>query len=266
VFDAGGAWKLLQHEAGERSFHFATPQLRRHPCRSARFSADFRRGEVVFHAPYFGKDRPLYPLEHPLDELVVINLLAFGGGVALHACGLVDRDGQGLLFLGPSGAGASTTARPWLQQEGVRILGDHRIVVRRDAGDGRLWLHGTPWQAQPALARPERAPLAAVFLLRQANDNHLTPCRGADLVAELAACALPTYHSARGLGNTLGFLGELAREIPGQVLDFRPDPSIVGLVRSAIARPATRMPPPPRFEKPAVRQVALRPDQAVPGS
>ena len=268
VFDSGGPWKLFQHEAGERSFRFATPRLRPHAYKAARFSADFRRGEVVFHAPYFTSPlrEGLYPLEHPLDELVMVNLLSAGLGVELHACGLVDTDGQGLLFLGPSGAGKSTTARLWRAQEGVRILGDDRIVVRRDARDGRLWMHGTPWQEQAELARPERAPLSAAFLLRQADENRLTPCRGADLVAHLATCSFPTFHSARGLGSTLGFLTEVAQEIPGRVLDFQPDPSVVGFVRAATARPAAAIPARVPSERPSVREVALRPQPALLGT
>ena len=231
--DSGGTWRLFEHDSGDALFCFDTPLLRPHPYKTARFSRDFRRGEVVLHAPYFPGERAVYPLEYPLDELIMVHLLGAGRGVELHACGLVDASGEGLLFLGASGAGQSTTARLWLEEPGVRILSDDCIVVRRDERDGRLWMHGTPWHGEAELARPDRAPLAAAFLLRHGADNRLMPCRGGNLVARLTACAFPTFHSARGLATTFRFLAELAREVPCSLLDFRPDRAVVGFVRGA---------------------------------
>jgi hypothetical protein len=233
VFDSGGAWKLFENEAGDPVFRFEAPLLRPHPYKEAHFSRDFRRGEVMYHAPYFPEERPFYPLDPPLDELVMVHLLGAGRGVELHGCGLVDASGEGLLFLGAAGTGKSTTARLWLEGQGVRLLGDDRIVVRRDERDGRLWMHGTPWHGETELARPERAPLSALFLLRQAADNRLMPCRGGDLLARLTACAFPTFPAAGALATTFRFLRELAREVPCSLLDFRPDRAVVDFVRGA---------------------------------
>lgn len=232
VFDSGGTWRLFQDDDGQHELRFETPLLRPHAYKRARFSPDFARGEVTFHGAYFSGDRAYYPLEYPLDELIMVHLLAQGRGVELHACGVVDAEGVGRLFVGASGAGKSTTSRLWLHEPGVRVLSDDRIVVRRGE-DGRLWMHGTPWHGDAELARPERAPLSALYLLSHGRQDRLAPCRGGELVARLAACAFPTFHSARGLATTLRFLGELARAVPCSTLEFLPERAVVAFVRAA---------------------------------
>ncbi len=47
----------------------------------ARFDQHFTSGEVVLHHHYFPPHRALSPLDYPLDELLMINLLARGRSV-----------------------------------------------------------------------------------------------------------------------------------------------------------------------------------------
>src|SRR5207237_1133299 len=78
------------------------------------------------------------PLEYPLDELLITNWLSCGRGVEVHACGLVDRESGGHLFLGHSGAGKSTTTLLWKKLRDVRVLSDDRIILRKHATD--IWM------------------------------------------------------------------------------------------------------------------------------
>ena len=88
-------------------------------------------------------DAAAYPLEYPLDELLIINLLAQGRGVEVHAAGVIDPEGCGHLFLGQSGGGKTTISRLWQGVERAEILSDEdRIILRKEAG--RIWMYGTP--------------------------------------------------------------------------------------------------------------------------
>ena len=71
------------------------------------------------------------PLEYPLDELLLQGLLARGRGAEIHACGIADGSGRGLLFVGQSGAGKTTMARLWEGERGITVLSDDRIILRR---------------------------------------------------------------------------------------------------------------------------------------
>src|SRR5206468_8367928 len=120
AFDSGGAWRLYRDGPGW-SFELSSPALGPSPYQTARFDREFRRGEVWLDPVVFPAGRAANPLQYPLDELLVVNLLARGRGVEVHASGLRDRDGAGLLFVGQSGAGKTTIARLWGGEQGVLV-------------------------------------------------------------------------------------------------------------------------------------------------
>jgi len=233
VFDAGGLWQLYRENASYL-FRFTSPALGTTPYRIATFNEDFTVGWVRLHRPYFPGDAAVYPLEYPLDELLIVHWLARGRGVELHACGLVDSTNCGHLFVGQSGAGKTTMARLWQNREGIEILSDDRIIVRKRAG--RFWMYGTPWHGEPRLASPSGAPLAAIHLLRHGTRNALTTLGTGEAVGRLFACCFPPFYSSSALEFTLGFLEEIAREVPCSELKFLPDDRVVELIQRATKR------------------------------
>ena len=133
-------------------FRFTSPFYGPMPYKQARFNADFTAGEIVLHGDYFDRDQGANALEYPLDELLMVNLLARGRGVEVHACGVEDSDGRGYLFVGQSGAGKTTIARLCENAGGAQVLSDDRIILR--SLDGRIWMYGTPWQGEAEFASP----------------------------------------------------------------------------------------------------------------
>src|SRR5580658_1947178 len=129
LFDSGGLWSLYE-ESGGYHFYFSTPSLGDKPYKAAWFDREFRRGHVALYRPYFDTARPIYPMEYPLDELVMIHRLAMGEGVEVHGCGVIAPDGRGMLLTGHSGAGKSTSARLWSNHPAARVLSDDRIILR----------------------------------------------------------------------------------------------------------------------------------------
>jgi hypothetical protein len=171
---------------------------------------------------------PLKPLDYPLDELLMINLLARGRGVEVHACGVIDADGAAYLFAGQSGAGKSTIARQW-SRAGATVLSDDRLVLR--LRDGKVWVYGTPWHGEEQFGCPESAPLSRIFFLAHAPENRATPMTEARAVAVLFARAFPPFYDPRGLDFTLSFLGDVMSRVPAAELGFVPDATVVTFVR-----------------------------------
>jgi hypothetical protein len=232
LFQSGGLWSLYAESGGSR-FYFSTPYLGAAPYKAAWFDPEFRRGELVLFRPYFDLRKPIYPLEYPLDELVMIHRLARGEGVEMHAVGIVDDRGQGHLFLGHSGAGKSTTARLWKSESNAHILSDDRIILRLDAG--RIWMHGTPWHGDAGIASPAAAPLSRIYLLEHASSTELVPLGAGRAAAELFTRSFVPHHSCEGLQFTLKFLDRVTREIPCSVFRFVPDKSAVEAICRASA-------------------------------
>jgi hypothetical protein len=229
LFDSGALWRLYRAGDGRYVYSFSTSYFGSQPYKMAVFNQDFTSGEVYLHRPYFDTARAVYPLEYPLDELLLLNILARGKGAEFHSCGIVDASGNGRLFLGQSGAGKSTTAGLWEQRAGAHILSDDRIIVRR-AGEG-FQMYGTPWHGESKHGSPSSAPLKQIFFLRQALRNELTPLKRAEAAARLFACSFPPFYDTRGLEFTLGFLEEMVCAVPCYELDFLRDESAVDYVR-----------------------------------
>jgi hypothetical protein len=231
LFDSGPQWQLYWHEGGY-VFRCTSPVRGPEPFKEARFSPDFTSGSLNFYQPAYADEPLVYPLEYPLGELLMVNLLALRRGVELHGCGVADSDGSGYLFLGHSGAGKTTMAGPWADQEGVTVLSDDRIVVR--ALEDHIWMFGTPWHGEGGMARPERAPLRRVFFLERGAANAVRPLSPARAVAQLMACGFVPFHSASGMDFTLGLLQQVAEAVPCAALQFIPGERVIEYIRSLL--------------------------------
>lgn len=230
VFQSGSVWNLYR-DGDDFVFTLSAPSLGPAPYKVARIQKDFRSGEVRLHRPYYNTDEPVYPLEYPLDELLVIHYLGLGNGVELHATGIADASNRGHLFVGQSGAGKTTMARLWENRPGATVLSDDRMVVR--TLDGRIWMYGTPWHGEARLSSPARVPLYAVYLLRHEETNIRRPLAPAEAAGRLFACCFPPFHDAAALEATLACLDTIVRGVPCHELAFRPDAQVVEFLGAA---------------------------------
>jgi hypothetical protein len=224
LFHSGGLWSLFAEPDGYR-FSFQSAFLGKTPYKEAWLDKEFQSGRVLLSRRYFDTERPVYPLEYPLDELLMIHRLSRGAGVEVHAVGITDESGCGHLFLGHSGAGKSTTARLWKGRSGVHILSDDRIILR--VRDGQIWMYGTPWHGDAGIASPACARLSRIYLLEHGRCNEQQPLPAGLAAAELFARSFVPHHSAEGIRFTLDFLDRVARDIPCSVFRFVPDESAV---------------------------------------
>jgi hypothetical protein len=229
LFDSGkGLWRLYRGGLGLQ-FVFTSAPLGTRPYQMASFSPDFTEGEVSVRREVFAGRLPLYPLQYPLDELVMVHLLARGRGVAIHGSGVVDADGRGTLFAGQSGAGKTTMARLWLPEPGVKILSDERVVLRQE-GDV-VWMYGTPWHGDGRISNQGRAPLDRICFLRHAPRNQMTAVAATEPIARLFACCFPPFYDAAGLDDMLGSLERIAARCRSVELGFVPDATAPAFVR-----------------------------------
>ncbi len=132
-------------------------------------------------------------------------------------------DGRGFLFVGPSEAGKSTVAR---LSAGHHVLGDEMNLVL-NTGES-LAVVGTVFNGLFKGKQPGSAPLAGVFLLKQAPRHALTEAPLLEAVTALAAEIVPPV----GLDevptrDTLPGMVALAETLAGKTdlkyLEFLPD-------------------------------------------
>jgi hypothetical protein len=231
LFDSGALWQLYR-DNGNYIFRFASPHFGPAPYKIASFDDNFTTGEVHLSRRYFDPDEPVYPLEYPLDELIMMNLLARGRGVEVHSSGILDITGKGYIFAGQSGAGKTTMACLWDRREGVEVLSDDRIIIRNL--EERYSMYGTPWHGEARLACSTGAELAAIFFLARGQKNELIEQSRAQAAARLLACGFPPFFDPKGLEFTLEFYEGLTSRIPCYELRVVPDDSVIDFIRSHV--------------------------------
>ncbi|MCU1349445.1 MAG: hypothetical protein JWO56_2475 [Acidobacteria bacterium] len=228
LFDSGAVWRLYADVGSGYRIDCQAEMFGDEPYKLALFDADFTRGRILVRK--VAEENTMHPLDYPLDEVLIANLLARGRGVELHGCGIIDTDGRGHLFVGQSGAGKTTTARVWTANvPGVEIVSDDRVIVRESGGELRMF--GTPWHGEAALSTPSSAPLAGIYLLKQAAATELADLTHADAAASLFGCTFPLFWDSAALGFTLQMLERIATLVPVRTLRFTPDASVIDAVR-----------------------------------
>jgi len=236
LFDSGGAWQLRRADGGF-VFTFRSSIGGPEPYKVARLNQTFTSGEVELYRPHFDRypSAAPYPLQYPLDELLMVHALAQGKGVEVHACGLLDASGRAYVFAGQSGAGKSTLARLLVDLPGFTLLSDERVVLRTDRD--RIVVFGTPWQGDAHFASPLSGELAEVFFLNKGATHLAVPTGGSRAAARLFSCSFLPFHNAEAVERTMTAVEDVIRKTSCHDLWFAPDRSVVdalsGHLRSA---------------------------------
>jgi hypothetical protein len=227
VFDSDTTWALYLSE-GKYVLQNDTLEPGSSPTLFVVLEPDFKSGDIYLSDDSFDRDLFPDPLGYPLNQILMILLLARGKGIVFHACG-VDDGGAGYLFLGLSGHGKSTMAKLWFENQAI-VLNDDRIVVREK--DGEFWMYGTPWHGDFRELSPNGLPIQKMFFLHRGVENRVVLKNGAEAVAMLLARSFPPLWDKNGMTYTTQLCQRIVNKIPCYELSFAPDTKIVDFVRS----------------------------------
>ncbi len=167
------------------------------------------------------------PLHYPLDQLLLMFLLANRRGVIVHAAGLA-RAGRGVFLAGRSGAGKTTFMRQCAGRADLEGLSDDRVIAREI--DGALSLFGTPWAGEGRVAAGARADLAGIAFLHQSERNELRPLGAAAAFQQLLATVSILWFDRERMEAATGFCERLVSSVPCYELHFRPEPAAADLL------------------------------------
>ncbi|MEE4271904.1 MAG: hypothetical protein V2I67_09525 [Thermoanaerobaculales bacterium] len=167
------------------------------------------------------------PLRYPLDQILMMYLMAQHRCLILHAAGIC-RGGLGVLFSGVSGAGKSTLSGLLEGLDDTVHLSDDRVVARK-VRDG-IRVYGTPWPGEAMVAADESAPLGAVVLLRQAAHHELTRLEPVEALKRLLPMASILWYDSVRADAALGWCDELLRSVRAYELAFARDERVRAVV------------------------------------
>ncbi len=229
LFTSGGLWSAYRENDGV-AFYFRTSYFGTAPYKKAWFDSEWRSGRVQLLKRYFDPALPVYPLEYPLDELLMIHRLASGEGAEIHACGVASALG-GTLFVGHSGAGKSTTSRMWNSLPDTLVLSDDRIILR--AGPNGVQMHGTPWHGDAGIAAQAFCKLDRILILEHGARNEIVPLNQVSATAELFTRTFVPHYDEAAIHTTMRFLEQVVAQVPVSRFRFVPDESAVEAILRA---------------------------------
>ncbi len=162
----------------------------------------------------------------PSDQILVARLLAGRNGCYLHSAGAIIN-GAGMLFVGHSEAGKSTTTQMLMDAGiGAEILCDDRNIVRRFASGWQAygsWSHG-----DIPLVSPASAPLRAICFIEKSAENSLLPLTDRqEITRRLLACVIKPFVTVEWWEKTIDVVAQLAAEARFYLMRFDKSGAIV---------------------------------------
>jgi len=195
--------------------------------RLAIFPPDFTCGKIYTNFPARYRQ---FPLNYPLDQILLIHLSVLNKGILAHACGAVLGQ-EGILFIGPSGAGKSTIAGLVKEDKQAIILSDDRIIVRKEKDEFRIY--GTPWHGTFPDVLNQSAKLKKIFFLKKSPVNQIRRLSPAETNRRLIASSFLPFWDKDFMLKSLPTISELANSGISFELSFKPDKEITGLITNA---------------------------------
>lgn len=172
-------------------------------------------------------------------------ILAQQGGFLVHAASAI-RHGRAFLFAGVSGAGKTTISR--LAPPDVLLLTDEISYVRetriqesgvrgQESGVSTRRLapayvaYGTPFAGELArIGENLRAPIAALYLLRQGPVNQIEPLGAGEAARALLQNILFFAHDEELVGRVFESASDFVNRVPVSRLVFTPDARVWELI------------------------------------
>jgi MoaA/NifB/PqqE/SkfB family radical SAM enzyme len=235
-------WTISRQKNGAWIYRGISPDdTSRELHRVATFSADHTHG-TIYSLPHDLeriRKNDWYSLSlFPTDQIWLAPLLADRHAVLMHSAAVIVN-GQGLVFVGHSEAGKSTTMEMLKAAKiGAEILCDDRNVIRKWGqdplgsqnlgGPGEWRVHGTWSHGTTADVSSASAPLRAILFLQQAPRNEitrLTDCK--NIWRRLLATLIRSAVTAEWWQKELDVLEQIVAEVQCYTMQFDKSGAIV---------------------------------------
>lgn len=166
-------------------------------------------------------------------QVLLINYFALHKkGIFVHSIGVKDVNGKGLIFVGKSGSGKSTTARLWHKHSKAMVLNDDRIIVRKL--NGSFFIYSSPWHGEfdnYIVSKINSAPLNKLFFIYHSSHNTVRRISEKEAFNLFYPAIFPTFWDRKCLENIVSFSQDLVKNAPCYNLGFVKDRKIISFVR-----------------------------------
>ncbi len=176
------------------------------------------------------------PYENKHDAFAFLRVIFYTHAVQRHMIqfhsSLIDYQGHGLMFLGPSGIGKTTQAELWNQYRNALIINGDIVFVQETEESFLGW--GTPWHGSSPYCENANVPVDALIILKQAPENSIRKLEGFEKVTAVSNSVFYPRWLENGMELCLETLDHLLSKIPVYELSCRPDEEAVELTEKTI--------------------------------
>lgn len=149
-------------------------------------------------------------------------------------CAVVEDQGRGILFVGPSGIGKTTQAECWAKYRGSTIINGDMGYVQHGREDCVAW--GTPWHGSSPYCLNTSVPVKAIVVLKQSKENRLRELDGFEKVREISSSVFYPTWLEEGMELCMDILDNILTCVPVYRLDNRADQEGVALLAAELDR------------------------------
>jgi hypothetical protein len=155
-------------------------------------------------------------LKHAMMNLYSSYLVYNKCGLLIHSSCVIDK-GKAYLFAGHSGAGKSTAAKLSHPRE---LLSDEATIVKITSD--QITVFNSPFRSElDRTGAEETSPLAGIYLLNQAIDNHIVPLNKSNGFLNLMDKVFYWSHSSEEIGSILQLLQHVVNAVSINELHFQ---------------------------------------------
>ncbi|OGW83550.1 MAG: hypothetical protein A2987_04065 [Omnitrophica bacterium RIFCSPLOWO2_01_FULL_45_10] len=219
LFKKGDGYLIEQYTSGKRQFSVLNKNL--------------NKGVVYIS---YKKNKRIWKLEdivYDLLQIILISYLSKKDGLFVHSFGLRDIDGKGLLFVGQSKSGKSTSARIWHGNSDANIFSDDRIILKKI--EQEFFIFSSPWHGDfnaYVKHNEDRALLKKIFFIRHSPKNIAYRLNPKEAFEALYPNIFPTFWDRDSMKKQIKLCHELVARKKAYKLGFKKDKSIISYIRS----------------------------------
>lgn len=178
----------------------------------------------------------ILPLNDPTNFNALSNQIFYTHAVQRHMIqihsSMIDYQGTGLLFLGPSGIGKTTMAELWNQYRDALIINGDMNFVQETEDCFLGW--GTPWHGSSPYCENTNVPIHALIVLKQSPENSIRELKDFEKVQLVSNNIIYPTWLENGMELCLETLDHLLTRIPVYELSCRPDEDAVRLTEETL--------------------------------
>jgi hypothetical protein len=233
MFDTRESWSMFRQN--ESCWIVFKPPHFEEAIRLVRFVPDFSAIDLYLNPKYVthrkGRRVVANPLHYPVDQLLLMYIMAKYGGILVHGAGAAYNR-SGVVFAGKSGAGKSTLSKQLEMGKGWQMISDDRMILRKI--DGQYRGHGTPWPGEAGHALNHDVSLKKLMFLHHGDTNGLEPLTARTAFERLIHVTSIPWYDRDIMPVVLQCCRDLVDAVPAFDLTFTPDRRVAGFLAEAV--------------------------------